>query len=287
MPFYNILPQKHSVVNLFFNVSCGVLEDVTQDWKNTLKCRNYHRKITVLCCCLQITKKKISERSRYENIKSSKLHFNEAWERIITSLKKQTIIINTYHKDVVQSVPRSCLCCSPSSSALIPALLSSSNTTTFSACLTIPGGAITAARPSTLSCWSLGWSKDKPWPPGSSAAPTPGPAPAPTTTSGASSCFWVMAGFFKAVHKWSGKVRQLWGIYLLSPQRVFAAMTPEKSAISWPCHSAMHTWPAVSYFSLFLFSIYRIGLILSPMSVCSPLNKSQNSKMCVQNPKCV
>lgn len=109
--------------------------------------------------------------------------------------------------DVAHSVPWSCLCCSPSSSALIPALLSSSNTTVLSACLTMPWGAITAARPSTLSCWSLGWSSDRPWPPGPSAAPTPGPAPAPTTTSGASSCFWVMAGFFKAVDNQIGNVR--------------------------------------------------------------------------------
>lgn len=111
------------------------------------------------------------------------------------------------YMDAVHSVPRSCLCCSPSSSALIPALLSSSNTTVFSACFRMPGGATTAARPSTLSCWSLGWSRDRPWRPGPSAAPTPGPAPAPTTRSGASSCFWVMAGFFKAVDKLSGKAQ--------------------------------------------------------------------------------
>lgn len=103
--------------------------------------------------------------------------------------------------DVVHTVPRSCLCCSPTSSALIPALLSSSNTMGLSACLIMPGGAATAARPSSLSCCSLGWSRARPWPPGPSAAPTPGPAPAPTTTSGASSCFWVMAGFFKPVNR--------------------------------------------------------------------------------------
>lgn len=100
--------------------------------------------------------------------------------------------------DVV-TAPRSCLCCSPSSSALIPTLLSSSNTIDLSPCLLMPGGAITTARPSSLSCWSPGWSSNMPWPPGPSAPPTPGPAPAPTATSGASSCFWVMAGFFKPV----------------------------------------------------------------------------------------
>lgn len=50
------------------------------------------------------------------------------------------------------SLPRNCLCCSPSSSALIPTLLFSSKTTAFSSCTT-PGAAGATARPS---CWSLG-----------------------------------------------------------------------------------------------------------------------------------
>lgn len=121
------------------------------------------------------------------------------------------IRINTHQGDAVHSVPPSCLCCSPSSSALIPTLLSSSNTTAFSACRTIPGGAIIAGRGSTLSCCSLGWSR--PWAAGPSAAPTPGPAPPPTSASGASSCFWVIAGFFKAAHE--GKDHTFSGIYTI------------------------------------------------------------------------
>lgn len=138
----------------------------------------------------------------------------------------QTAIININYKDVQHSVPRSCLCCSPSSSALIPALLSSSNTTALSASLTIPGGAIIPR--SALSCWSPGWSKDRPWPPGPSAAPTPGPAPAPTTSSGVSSCFWVMVGFFKAGYKWKD-----------------SELTFMCSCISWTSHGAVYSWPAV------------------------------------------
>lgn len=96
------------------------------------------------------------------------------------------------------SLPCICLCCSPSSSALIPALLFSSKTTAFSACLG-PGGAAATARPSALSCWSPGRSRDRLWAPRPSAAPAP-PA-APTTTSWASRRFLVMAGFFRAVGK--------------------------------------------------------------------------------------
>lgn len=110
-------------------------------------------------------------------------------------------------------VPLSCLCCSPNSSAWMPALLSSSKSTGLSAtawgsgCWRRPGGGATATRPSTLSCWSLGWSRDRPRPPGPSAAPTPGPAPAPTTASGESMCFCVMDGFLRAGDKSRGKRR--------------------------------------------------------------------------------
>lgn len=96
--------------------------------------------------------------------------------------------------DVVHTVPRICRCCSPSSSALIPALLSSSNTIGLSGCLMTFGGTTTAAWTSSLSCCSLGWSRDRPWPAGPSAAPSPAPNPA----SSGYSCFLVIAGFFSA-----------------------------------------------------------------------------------------